>query len=111
MSENVNPFTGTGYSSWDDVEKDLKDHPWCRRKIMAIWHRIQKLLNREEMRDLCNLWGCVTAEETYNKIMHLTDKELSEEVDKIIKRRKKKQEILEAYQSQYQQQQVPSYIA
>ena len=84
----TNPFTGTPYNSWDDVERDLKDHPECKAKIMLIWKRIQKLMTHDEIRDLCGIWGCATWQEMMNKINRLTNEELGKEVEKVIAKRK-----------------------
>ncbi len=95
MVDVTNPFTGTPYHSWSDVEQDLKDHPECKQKIYAIARRIQEVLSHEQIRRLCGLWGCVTPGEFWKKLNGMSDAELKAYVDRV-KGRKKNQAKLEA---------------
>lgn len=85
----TNPWTGTPYNSIADVEKDLKDNPRCRRKILAIWERIKEGLSKEHVRALCGIWGCANEQEFMKKMASLNDDELRGYVDRV-KRRKRK---------------------
>ena len=87
---NTNPFTGTPYHSWADVEADLKDHPECKAKIYNIWKRIQKLLDHEGIRNLCGILGSATPEETWRLMNALSDKELGDLVDRAMKKKRKR---------------------
>ena len=94
MSGYFNPYTGS--YSW---EQDLKDHPECKAKILAIVKRLnlQTLLTHEEIRALCAKWGCVTAAETWKKIDSLSNEELGKDVSAIMDKRKKRAKALESY--------------
>ena len=85
----TNPFTGTPYNSWSDVERDLADHPECKQKIYAIARRIQEVLSHEQLRNLCGLWGCVTAREFWTKLDGMSDEELKKYVDRIKGKKRK----------------------
>lgn len=89
MSYGTNPFTGTPYNSWDDVEKDLRDHPGCKAKIMAIAKRIQEVLSHQQITELCGMWGCVNEREFWNKLNRTSDHDLKEYVDRVKGKKRK----------------------
>lgn len=85
-----NPFTGTPYNSWDDVDKDLKDHPWCKQKILDIAKRIGIVISHEEVRELCGMWGALNPKEFYDHFNNITDEQLKTDIEKLRKRHKRK---------------------
>lgn len=86
----TNPFTGTSYNSCDDVERDLRDNPGCKAKTMAIAKRIKEVLNRQQITELCGIWGCINQTEFWEKLNGISDAELKEYVDRVKGRKKKK---------------------
>jgi hypothetical protein len=73
----------------------------CMVKIKIIFERTGILLGHDEISTLCEIWKCTTAEEFYFKLDYLSDEELTREIqEKILKKKKKRKEILHNYLEQ-----------
>src|SRR5438876_10465346 len=94
MATYYNPYTG-GY----DWEQDLKDHPECKAKILAIVKKLnlQTMMSHEQIRKLCGIWGCATPEETWRKINELSEDKLREDVERAMGIQKKRKLALQRY--------------
>ena len=82
MSGYYNPYTDS-----HSAEDDLKDHPECKQKILAILRRVQEQLNHDEVRRLCEAWGCRNPGEFWSVLNAMSDEELRRNVDKVRKKR------------------------
>lgn len=86
---NRNPYTGATYDSQADVDKDVEDHPWCKKKIEAFVKRLGLRLSHKEISQICGIWGCTGPEEFFKKMESLDDEQLLQVVYRVRNRKRK----------------------
>ena len=74
----------------------MPDHS-CFGKIRELKRRTNEELDHEEITKLCNIWRCRDPEDFYRIMNSLTDGQLKAELEKVRKKRMRKEEELLIY--------------
>ena len=70
---------------WDEVEKDRDG---CFRKHLEIVKRLHIKLSHDEIRALCEIWGCANPGDFWSRLNSTTDPALFADCLKAIERAK-----------------------